>query len=148
MDLLWNQIRSHFGEIIDLPAKDRPAALAQLDKDAPTMAAEVRRLVSNFEEAKSFLEVPVIPIASQANENAPVTLKSGAVIAGRYEIRKLLGVGGMGEVYQAWDREMRLLLALKVLPPHLGSRSEMVDRFPQHREACGFRTGPLLWHLL
>ncbi len=35
---------------------------------------------------------------------------------GRYEIRKLLGEGGMGRVYAAYDRELEIELAIKVLP--------------------------------
>ena len=34
-------------------------------------------------------------------------MKSGEVLGGRYEIQDLAGVGGMGEVHRAVDRERR-----------------------------------------
>ncbi|HEY8944895.1 MAG TPA: serine/threonine-protein kinase, partial [Polyangiaceae bacterium] len=39
----------------------------------------------------------------------------GQRIADRFEIRALAGVGGMGTVYRAWDRETSSMVALKVL---------------------------------
>src|SRR5215469_15796679 len=41
-------------------------------------------------------------------------LQPGAVIASRYEIRQCLGIGGMGSVYKARDRELDRFVAIKV----------------------------------
>ena len=38
---------------------------------------------------------------------------------GRYSIMKLLGAGGMGAVYQAWDTELEVVVALKVIRPEV-----------------------------
>jgi len=40
----------------------------------------------------------------------------------RYHILKLLGVGGMGAVYQAWDHELGIGVALKVIRPDKAAR--------------------------
>ena len=40
---------------------------------------------------------------------------------GRYEIRALLGAGGMGRVYEAYDAELDRAIALKVLRPELAA---------------------------
>ena len=42
-------------------------------------------------------------------------LKVGQSFGPRYHIIKILGVGGMGAVYQAWDSELGVAVALKVI---------------------------------
>src|SRR4029077_12247866 len=41
----------------------------------------------------------------------------GESFGSRYHIIKLLGMGGMGAVYQAWDQELGVAVALKVIRP-------------------------------
>jgi tetratricopeptide (TPR) repeat protein/tRNA A-37 threonylcarbamoyl transferase component Bud32 len=45
------------------------------------------------------------------------TLVPGQTFTSRYTILKLLGAGGMGEVYQAWDEVLGTPVALKIIPP-------------------------------
>lgn len=58
-------------------------------------------------------------------------LRQGDVVAQRYRIEHLLGMGGMGLVYQAWDSELNVPVALKLLRPELASRPDAFDRFRQ-----------------
>lgn len=60
-----------------------------------------------------------------------LALEPGSVIAGRYEILKLLGEGGMGAVYKARDQEVDRLVALKVIRPELAGHSSVLARFKQ-----------------
>jgi eukaryotic-like serine/threonine-protein kinase len=54
----------------------------------------------------------------------PTPLGEGSVLAGRYCPRRLLGRGGMAEVYLAQDRVMGRPVAVKVFPSRTGSASD------------------------
>ena len=59
-------------------------------------------------------------------------IASGAQL-GNYEIKSLLGKGGMGEVYLALDTKLKRLVALKLLPTDQTPSRERLSRF--EREA-------------
>jgi serine/threonine-protein kinase len=61
---------------------------------------------------------------------------------GRYEIRSLLGMGGMGEVYLAQDRELDRTVAIKVLAERVASNHERVQRFIQEARAASALNHP------
>ena len=61
-----------------------------------------------------------------------MALASGSHL-GSYEIRELLGAGGMGEVYRATDPKLGRDVAIKVLPPEFARNPERLARF--EREA-------------
>ena len=46
-------------------------------------------------------------------------LAVGQAFGNRYHIIRLLGIGGMGAVYQAWDAELAVTVAIKVIRPEV-----------------------------
>jgi len=53
----------------------------------------------------------------------------GTVLAGRFRIDAMLGVGGMGMVYRATDLDLGVPVALKLLRPELADRADAFERF-------------------
>jgi len=54
---------------------------------------------------------------------------------GPYEIRSLVGAGGMGEVYLACDTRLQRTVAIKILPAHLSSNPDLHARFVQEAKS-------------
>ena len=70
-----------------------------------------------------------------------MTIVSGTKL-GRYEIRSLLGAGGMGEVYRAHDPKIGRDVAIKVLTADVAKDKERVARFEQEARAAGALNHP------
>ena len=64
------------------------------------------------------------------------TSPDGTVIDGRYRLVKLLGQGGMGEVYAADHVRITKKVAVKVLHPEISTHAEAVARFEQEAKSA------------
>jgi len=53
------------------------------------------------------------------------------LFANRYEVKELLGTGGMGVVYRAFDRELQEPVAIKTLRPEVLADGVALERFKQ-----------------
>lgn len=73
------------------------------------------------------------PAAQGGGDNGP--LHVGQQFSSRYLIIRLLGLGGMGAVYQTWDAELGVPVALKVVRPEItrdpAAAREIERRFKQ-----------------
>jgi len=74
-----------------------------------------------------------IPAQTKTLETPFPQFNPGTSLAGRYEIIKELGKGGMGEVYLAEDTNLKHQVAIKVLPQEFALDKERLARF--EREA-------------
>ena len=61
---------------------------------------------------------------------------------GRYEVRSLLGTGGMGEVYLAYDTSLRRQVAIKLLPVDFTQNKTRLSRFEREAYAASSLNHP------
>ena len=58
-------------------------------------------------------------------------LRPGSVFAKRYDVKEVIGAGGMGVVYRAFDRELQEPVAIKTLRPEAMAGETALERFKQ-----------------
>ena len=101
---------------------------AECGQDAE-MCSEVLRMVGEHARSGMLDRSPwAEPTAAEPAFGQPV-FPPGQLVSGRYRIVRFLGRGGMGEVYEAEDLELKDHVALKTLLPAIASDGRMIARF-------------------
>ena len=69
---------------------------------------------------------------------------AGKVLAGRYEIKDRIGIGGMAEVYRAQDNTLMRVVAVKVMLPQFAADPAFTQRFRQEAAAAANLQSPYI----
>ncbi len=75
--------------------------------------------------------------AAEAHES-----REGETLSGKYKLERLLGSGGMGEVYRAENKLIGRTVAIKVLRPEFAKKADVVARFLQEGRAANLVRHP------
>ena len=85
----------------------------------------------------------LIPSALRSRAYTRVTLAlTLGTRLGVYEVTAQIGVGGMGEVYQATDTNLKRAVAIKVLPASVAADTERLARFQREAEVLASLNHP------
>ncbi len=107
----WEETKSALDAVLTQKPDKRQGFLQRLCRHDPELLAEVRSLLSAYDD--DYLEQPVAPLALTALSKSPPPPET----IGRYRIVKRLGAGGMGEVYQVVDPEGEPFAVKRLLRP-------------------------------
>jgi len=128
----WQQIRDVLEKALHLAPEQRSAFLRRACSSDSSLRQEVETLLASSDEVRSdFLQ----------SSPPRVALSPGTKLAD-YEVKSLLGSGGMGEVYRARDARLGRDVAIKVLPSALSADSERLRRFEQEARAAATLNHP------
>jgi len=128
----WEQIHDVLQKALELAPGERSAFLERACSLDQSLRQEVETLLASSDDVlSSFLQ-----------SSAPrVTLTPGTKL-GEYEVKSLLGSGGMGEVYRARDSRLGRDVAIKVLPSFVSSDASRLRRFEQEARAAAALNHP------
>lgn len=108
----WQKVKAIFNSALERQPEGRSQYLAEACGEDRELRAQVERLISSYQT--DFLEVSPGDEKTVAMPAAQYKLRPGNVI-GHYEIVRILGVGGMGEVYLARDLILERSVAIKIV---------------------------------
>jgi tetratricopeptide (TPR) repeat protein/TolB-like protein len=126
----WEKVKALFEEALQTPNGQRSQFLAGANA-GPRVRAEAERLLASHNEAGDFLSASPLQVAlgARASVAYPNAFQPGDLLAGRFRIVRFLARGGMGEVYESEDEELREHVALKIIQPELLRNLRAQDRF-------------------
>lgn len=116
----WQLIEKLFHAALEMNPAERKEFLSRECAEDEQIRAEVDSLIRGFEKDRRFLEKGAFSMGLRALTQDAAEQLVGRTI-GAYKIVRLIGKGGMGEVYLAEDTKLKRLVALKFLAHHLAA---------------------------
>jgi len=124
----WAAIKALFEAALGQDHARRSSFLEEQCPDA-SVRAEVERLLVEHGQASAFLSAPFLHDLSGNTEASTRILRKIEFLAGRFRIVRFIASGGMGEVYEAEDQELRERVAIKIIRPAILNQPNAVARF-------------------
>ena len=136
------QIEEIYHAAMEVAPAEREAFLQNNCGGDAELRREVESLLRFEKNAGSFFDSPLDALAAEMfSEEEKQTDLTGRKIS-HYRIEKLLGAGGMGEVYLAEDTKLKRRVAFKVLLAEVAGDKDRVRRFVREAQAASALNHP------
>jgi eukaryotic-like serine/threonine-protein kinase len=131
---VWQRIDALLSEALTLPPEDRETWISRLLPEDQPLASSLRTMLSRSATTDSFLRDPISPVMLSAAGELTSLEEVGAMV-GPYVLLRVLGAGGVGQVWLAErvDGTIRRQVALKL--PRTRWAPGMAERLKQERDA-------------
>lgn len=141
----WKQIDELVDAALEMSGSEREKFVTSTAADDVELRDAVLELLTANKESDSFLQRSAMRMAAEAAANDETEVSAFAFInkkVATYKVERLLGAGGMGEVYLAFDEKLKRKVALKILPAEFVSNDERVKRFEMEARAIASLNHP------
>src|SRR5215467_2309347 len=101
----WEKIERIFHAALERGPLERAAIVDESCMNDETLRSEIQRLLDAHDQSSSFIEAPAADVAASLIAEDEAGLIAGQTI-GPYTVVRLLGSGGMGQVYLATDTRL------------------------------------------
>ena len=138
----WLAVSAHFDQLIDLSPAAQEIALAEIAREDPALATEVRAML--------VADARTLGVLEQREEVlAPVAAEATPEFGPCWKVQRLLGRGGMGEVWLAERHQGDVVqtAAVKLLKRGMDSEA-LLQRFLQERRILARLNHPAIATLL
>lgn len=107
-----------------------------LESDLPESVRSESSLVTVEIQSQSLSDDPIDAQRVSIDFLSPAMHPELLGRIGRYDVERIIGVGGMGVVLKAYDSELHRVVAIKVLAEHLANNSSARRRFAREAQAA------------
>jgi serine/threonine protein kinase/Tol biopolymer transport system component len=144
----WEQVGQLYHAALELAPGERAAFLHGACAGDEALRREVESLIAADEQAGGFIAAPALKDAMEMVTVETVEMtgqpakKAVRERIGHYQIKSLLGAGGMGEVYLAQDTRLGRQVAIKLLPPEAAQSQTAKRRLLREARAAAALNHP------
>jgi serine/threonine protein kinase/Tfp pilus assembly protein PilF len=126
---LYRRLKPLYEAALETPLPHRAQFISQACGEDLELKLELDALLAQNDQGAHTLDLPILDFHSAGGFRQPA-FRKGDLLLSRFRIVRLLGFGGMGEVYEAEDDRLQgVHIALKTILPHIASDPDLQKRF-------------------